>query len=161
MVSHCCNKSPIPENVLLGPNAWPPLWLPSIITHHAHSHLHTNLLLFPIFPKLEKIFFSSLDPASPVSLSPVSLLSFAINLLESFAHVLCPQFLSPTAYWHLHSDIKYNPHLRNPPGLLLPQPAPPGLFLTSGNGNSNLLMAQDGNLTGMSDCSHPPSKSTS
>lgn len=57
----------------------------STITHHSHSHLHTKS---DIFSKLQENEISSpLLLAPPVSLSSISVLSFAMKLLERFVHV--------------------------------------------------------------------------
>ena len=59
----------------LGPNAWPPPGCPVLLLTMLTPSLHKPAAI-SYFPQSAKKFFSSLDLASPVSLTPISLFSF-------------------------------------------------------------------------------------
>lgn len=83
----------------------------SNMTHHAHSHLYTKpTIFFQITKQTNKTQktrnIPSLALASPVSLSPISVLSFAVKLLEGFPHVHDVQLFSPNCLPDIPTWIK-------------------------------------------------------
>lgn len=96
MVFQCHNQKPNWKSQW-GPNAWPsPGCLVSLLAILIPIFTQ-NLLFFPDYNKAKFL----LVLASPVSLSPISVLSFAMKLLERFAHVHGLQLFPPSSIFEI------------------------------------------------------------